>query len=74
MLRAAGIGRGDRVAILADRSPALIWSMLAVLRLGAIESQRLGVGVSTPFQRSNRAPVDLCITSANNTLESPQTT
>jgi amino acid adenylation domain-containing protein len=36
MLRAAGVGRGDRVAVLAERSPALIWTMLAVARLGAV--------------------------------------
>ncbi len=36
VLRSAGVGRGDRVAVLADRSPALIWTMLAVARLGAV--------------------------------------
>ena len=31
-----GIRPGDRVAILAERGPALIWSMLAAARLGAV--------------------------------------
>lgn len=35
-LAAQGVKRGDRVVILADREPSLIWSMLAVSRLGAI--------------------------------------
>jgi amino acid adenylation domain-containing protein len=35
-LRAAGVVAGDRVAILADRGPQLVWSMLAVARLGGI--------------------------------------
>jgi len=35
-LRAAGVGPGDRVAILADRGPELIWSMLGTARLGAV--------------------------------------
>ncbi len=36
ILRAAGVRYGDRVALLADRNPALIWTMLAVARLGAV--------------------------------------
>lgn len=35
-LTANGVGPGDRVAILADRSPALLWSVLGVARTGAI--------------------------------------
>ena len=34
-LRAAGVGRGDRVALLADRSAELVIAMLAVLQVGA---------------------------------------
>lgn len=34
-VRAAGLGEGDRVAIVAERGPALVWSMLGVLRSGA---------------------------------------
>lgn len=34
-VRAAGLGPGDRVAIVAERGPALVWSMLGVLRSGA---------------------------------------
>jgi amino acid adenylation domain-containing protein len=34
-LRQAEIGPGDRVAIVADRGPALVWSMLGALRVGA---------------------------------------
>lgn len=35
-LQAAGVGEGDAVAILAERSPALIASLLGVLRAGAV--------------------------------------
>lgn len=31
----AGMGPGSRIAILAERGPALVWSILAVLRIGA---------------------------------------
>jgi amino acid adenylation domain-containing protein len=34
-LAQAGVRAGDRVAILADRGPELVWSMLAAARLGA---------------------------------------
>lgn len=34
-LVAAGLGPGSRIAILAERGPALVWTMLAVLRIGA---------------------------------------
>ncbi|MDB5424052.1 MAG: hypothetical protein JWQ29_1468, partial [Phenylobacterium sp.] len=35
-LRARGVAAGDRVAILADRGPELVWSLLAVARLGGV--------------------------------------
>ncbi|CAN7364866.1 AMP-binding protein [Phenylobacterium sp. LjRoot164] len=35
-LHASGVGRGDRVAIIAERGPALIWAILGVLRLGGV--------------------------------------
>ena len=35
-LRAQGVGPGDRVAILAERRAELIWSLLAVTRLGSV--------------------------------------
>ncbi|HEX5379642.1 MAG TPA: amino acid adenylation domain-containing protein [Phenylobacterium sp.] len=35
-LRLQGVGCGDRVAILAERSPDLVWTMLAAARLGAV--------------------------------------
>lgn len=35
-LRAEGVARGDRVAILAQRGPELVWSLLAAARLGAV--------------------------------------
>jgi acyl-CoA synthetase (AMP-forming)/AMP-acid ligase II len=35
-LRQSGVGRQDRVAILAERGPELVWSVLAVLRLGGV--------------------------------------
>jgi amino acid adenylation domain-containing protein len=35
-LRAAGIGDGDVVAVFADRAPALVWTLLGVLRAGAV--------------------------------------
>ena len=35
-LHAIGLCAGQRVAILADRSPALVWSILGVLRLGGV--------------------------------------
>jgi amino acid adenylation domain-containing protein len=31
-----GVGRGDRVVIVADRAGALVWALLGVMRLGAI--------------------------------------
>jgi len=34
-LLAAGVGRGDRVAIVAERGPELIWAMLGAARAGA---------------------------------------
>lgn len=36
VLRRQGVAAGDRVAILADRGPELVWSMLAAARLGAV--------------------------------------
>jgi amino acid adenylation domain-containing protein len=35
-LHAIGLRAGQRIAILADRSPELVWSMLGVLRLGGV--------------------------------------
>lgn len=35
-LRQLGVNPGDRVAILADRGPELVWSILAAARLGAV--------------------------------------
>ena len=35
-LQRNGLGKGSRVLIVADREPALIWTMLAVARIGAI--------------------------------------
>ena len=35
-LAAEGVGPGDRLAIVAERGPALVWSMLAAARLGAV--------------------------------------
>src|SRR3990167_6978247 len=35
-LQEAGVGEGDAVAILAERSPALVASLLGVLRAGAV--------------------------------------
>lgn len=35
-LRAGGVAPGDRVVILAERGPNLVWSMLAVARLGGV--------------------------------------
>jgi amino acid adenylation domain-containing protein len=35
-LRAQGLAAGDRVAILADRGPELVWSLLAVARMGGV--------------------------------------
>ncbi|MFI1888552.1 amino acid adenylation domain-containing protein [Streptomyces jumonjinensis] len=35
-LRAAGVGRGDRVAILAERSAAAVAAVLATVRIGAV--------------------------------------
>jgi len=35
-LRGQGVATGDRVAILADRGPELIWSLLAVARMGGV--------------------------------------
>jgi amino acid adenylation domain-containing protein len=35
-LRQAGVASGDRVAILAQRGPELVWAMLAVARLGGV--------------------------------------
>lgn len=35
-LRGAGVAAGDRVAILAERGPELVWAMIAVSRLGAV--------------------------------------
>jgi amino acid adenylation domain-containing protein len=35
-LRQQGLGRGDVIAIVAERGPSLVWSMLAVSRLGGV--------------------------------------
>ncbi len=35
-LQASGVRSGDRVAIIAERGPALIWAILGVLRLGGV--------------------------------------